>query len=438
MEVAKKKAVKEEDFDHASNLKQEIEELRQALLLKISQDGFAIDSNGDIVLSTKISEETKLRPSSTTNDKPDLKFSEGNLFPTLNTSLSASVTEIRSNTPKFHSMETVNQSSIVLPAAVPPVAIESLVHVPVHAQDQHDPTAKEAEKVEASSEIKLPVVLKPLQKDTKNIIEAKENVKSGSVSPTRSPLLRKEPQKSPAKDQVKQRSPSKVTAKIDEDRPIVVKKQEINFDELDENSVPPGMSPSRNMNNRSKLKKAKHPEDDAKAPEELSEPPSPKKPPMVRKQALVKETKISVAKSKAEKGTEVASESSTSNHGKSLDSTHPFGRHPESTFEVEDLPSIIRTEMSESVHMFGDHLIACLLSKQFAAREWALTEVTKAISDATNLRRKGEDDSDVTTTIRGVYSIITKGISDTREKVVSLTLAAWNHLLGKKLTVEVT
>ena len=476
METTKKKAVLEENFDAAAAAKRDIDQLRQALLQKISQDGFAIDSAGEIVLQTIIMPaEMPLSSTTSTSEQHTSTTRSERLLAPLHHKPNPSVDEIRSHSPKqphdaivssdaiishptVHSDSTAASSEptsveLTVPAISVEAATTKMQRPPSPESSPPAQTSPSPKEKSAMKSWKKPFARKRTETET-SAVSAKSHVSESPpkevdrpIAPTKEHLPAKE--NSPTKERapIKENAPAKdppspkkgkapaaekptKPAIYDEDRPIVVKKKTFNVEEFDENSVPPGLAPSRNMKPGTKSvfrKKAVATKEEEH--EEL--PPSPTKSPMVRKQAKVTKTVPTKKDAEAEAPPAPPVEKEwTVQTRNNLDPDHPFNKHQTSNFEVEEMPNLYKTELSDAIQLFGEHLICCLASKQFAAREWALSEVTRIVTEVTELRQQGRDGEEPGVVVRGVYGIIGKAIADPREKVITLALQIWRALLG--------
>ena len=449
MEVAKKRAVQEEDFDNALVVKNEIQKLRQALLQKMSQDGFAIDSSGEIVLQTVLPAQTgQEAPSFVSKDSESLPPS----IPTTAAIQPARETMLpMEEPPKEKKPDSIKENKAI-------EVDEISISPPRPPERKEEPKAFQEGNIDVTTippKVE-PVVTSPAKKPRNTIFHrSKETSPTHQDSPTptaSSPspkLLTKvaenvkrdksvEPQKRESPGKTAKQNDKKAGTVNSDDRPIEVKPVTYDADGFDEFSVPPGLAPSRNMKAPAGKKK-KQAEAENEKPRERrdseQEPPSPNKSPAPQMKTVKKKIETSSApppKSKYNKKEEPEEKPHAENKyaRPTLNTNSPFTQHPNSNYDVEDVPGIAKTEFSDSIFLFGEHLIACLLGKQFAAREWALTEVARLVDEASDYIVKYPNELDQTLVIRGIYAVIGKGMSDTREKVISNTLQIWTNAIG--------
>ena len=455
MEVAKKRAVQEEDFDNALSVKNEIQKLRQALLQKMSQDGFAIDSAGEIVLQTVLPAQAgQEAPSFVSKDSGSLP---GSGQTTAAIQLARETKSIVEELLKEKKAESIREKK--------PIDLTDISMSPTRPPERKDePKTFQEGKPESTT---IPPKVEPVAtspgKDSKKprnslFQRSKETSPTsqdssapavGSSSPK--PLIKgkEKPNRDKSEEPPsKQVSPGKAAKQNDvkngaynsDERSIVVKPVTYDAEAFDEFSVPPGLAPSRNMKGRPADKKKNQTEAEKEKPRERKaseqQPPSPNKSPAPQMKTFKKKIEAPPApasKSKPVKNEEIEEKHHTENKyaRPTLNANSPFTQHPTSNYDVEDLPGIAKTEFSDSIFLFGEHLIACLLGKQFTAREWALTEVARLVDEASDYITKYPDELDQTLVIRGIYAVIGKGISDTREKVISNTLQIWTNAIGK-------
>lgn len=129
------------------------------------------------------------------------------------------------------------------------------------------------------------------------------------------------------------------------------------------------------------------------------------------------------------------------------DSNEGSGTEPD---EPEELTADQRREFELPIHVFGERVIACLLSKKFRLREYALTQVTRRVegrdqgeeaddedSDAERdgevddgrwRRRMHPKDVDKVSLSKATFPVIQEGLNDSRERVSIQALALWESL----------
>lgn len=536
MEMAKKRAIHEEDFDSALNLKEEIQKLRQALLQKMSNDGFAIDSSGEIVLRQRITpggnlmaavqqqsappaavvapastehasppttsvllsggagqaDKAGASPTTRNESNPDLHFAT-----TTNWEENASVGEIRSSSPAATvragnfsvdaSQNALGQNSAAItmdrvggeqspkasqsvdtglsapPLRLAPAAVAlaedpapsskrgSSIDVkkqPAIAEKSTPPASpkkspKQQRLAAPQDALDRPIKVKPAAFDidafdensTPPGLAPSQNEKSGVIAAPKRPAAKQT--KTAAEEEATSSSPSPAKAKkaapvAQDERPIKVKAVQYDSIEFDETSTPPGLEPPRQVAVKGAAKRA------PKAKPDDASPAAARSPVMkVAKKKVDDEEQVrSPAPAKgarAARGKAAEEKSAVKRHARSTVSTgNPFSDHRTSDFEIEELSGMDRTEFFDSIFLFGDNVVACLVGKQFAAREWALTEVAQVLSEAAVYVTKNDDAVDPVVVVHGVYAVITKGMLDTREKIVSLAIQAWQNMLGMR------
>ncbi|KAG9304583.1 hypothetical protein G9A89_020147 [Geosiphon pyriformis] len=94
--------------------------------------------------------------------------------------------------------------------------------------------------------------------------------------------------------------------------------------------------------------------------------------------------------------------------------------------EPEELSDLARSAFALSVQVFGDQVVACLLSKKFKWRETALTDVTQRL----DAESEGHDVEgiDKSILIKAAFQIMQEGLNDNREKLTLQAINLWATL----------
>ncbi|CAG8567618.1 5539_t:CDS:10 [Ambispora gerdemannii] len=104
--------------------------------------------------------------------------------------------------------------------------------------------------------------------------------------------------------------------------------------------------------------------------------------------------------------------------------------------ELEDLSDLGRSAFALSVSMFGDRIVACLLSKKFKWRETALTEVIQRL-DVTQGKGYDIEGVDKVTMVKAAFQVLQEGFTDSREKLTLQTITLWEALTNFALHHQV-
>eukprot|EP00158_Paraphelidium_tribonemae_P008579 Partr_v1_DN28618_c0_g1_i3_m50394 putative centrosomal protein 104kDa len=353
LERKKRVAIHNEDFDGAKVHKDESERVKAGILEKLVADGWSLDSSSDSRLV-----HSKL----------------AGLYSGTHSGINRPAVEVQSRIAEGGADDQLPVSEPV-PIAIPHVADDE--NRPLKPKSQHF-------NFDEFDESTLPPGTEP--------------------NPNRKMTTKKSANEL-ATSQVKSEPAKAKVVEIDDNRPLKPKSA-INLDEMDENSLPPGIEPSPSGRKpAAKKAAAKKEKVEPKSGGEESDVPVPKKKAPAKKVVKPKAPAVVV------------------------EDIRYFSTPDGPPFDIDDPGSNRPSEWAETAQVFSDAVVDAILSKNFAHKEWALSTVQHKFDEAIKKKDPSKLSHSVQDIVVAGYTIIKTCLADPREKVTTSCLELWNTLL---------
>jgi hypothetical protein len=378
LDVVKRKAIDNENFDVALEAKKDMDHLRHEMLSKLESEGFSISVLEGSTSSLVVEGKHNVSVVTVGDQKAEQKKDEH---------IENAPVQVNNNELKENGKEIAKESE-------------------TSQTENSKAVAKDRKTKEAGEASPLQVA------DTTISAEQKKDKQNESLQ------LKKKEVPTPL--------PTDSLATLDE-RPIKPQSAAISFEDFDETSVPPGLQPSKGQQPSllRRLMKKNTPavpptnDEDGSSPSSPPKQPAEQRPPKQVGKVPKTSVKPSDTKSKVTKTPEP------------VKLAPPFSVHPISTFELDSDPEHMASDHPDIAAVLGGHFITTLMSKSFQQKEWALAFVVAELERATGANDTKERCAvQVDAVAKACYSVVEKTIGDTREKVALLTMQVWNLLIG--------